>query len=149
MNTLPRFVSVVAVLLGCFDLIRGLVHTVLFGSVGAPTAGLDLAGPTGRDQLMLMAAFGSANFITGAALIYLGLANRFGALVLMAVIPVAMFITGVSIAYWEVDLVGQGVFPGTGNMTIYVLICTATVVAGLALAKRPSNVRPSAWHPDP
>ena len=143
MNTLPRFVSVVAVALGCFDLIRGLVHTVLFGNVGAETAGLDLTGPTGRDQLMLMAAFGSANFITGAALIYLGLANRLGALILMVVIPIALVTAGASVAYWGADLVGQGVFPGTRNMQVYVAVCVVTVIAGVLVRKSRGDRAPS------
>ena len=83
MTRLPRFVSFVAVSLGCFDLIRGLVHTVLAGSTGVELSGVDISGPTGRDQLVFMIAFGSSNFITGAALIYLGLTNRLGALIVM------------------------------------------------------------------
>ena len=132
MNNYPRFVSVVAVGLGCFDLVRGLVHTVFAGDKGAVIAGLDLAGPTGRDQLVLMIAFGSSNFITGAALIILGLTNRLGALILMSVIPLALFVAGAGLERWGGDLVGQGTFPGANNMRIYLIICVVTVMAGVA-----------------
>ncbi len=136
MTPLPRFVSFVAIALGCFDIVRGVVHTVLAGNTGVVIAGLDMAGPTGRDQLILMAAFGYSNFVTGAALILLGLMNRVGALVLLAVIPLALIVAGASIGHWGADLVGQGSFPGTRNMRIYVVVCTVTVVAALALRWR-------------
>ena len=133
MTRLPRFVSFVAVSLGCFDLIRGLVHTVLAGSTGVELSGVDISGPTGRDQLVFMIAFGSSNFITGAALIYLGLTNRLGALIVITVIPVALFIAGFSLEHWGADLQGQGVFPGTRNMKIYAIICIVTVFGALLL----------------
>ncbi|MEM6808924.1 MAG: hypothetical protein AAGA33_01710 [Pseudomonadota bacterium] len=137
MHHWPRFISIVTIALGSYDLIRGVVHTVLFGSVAAGFAGLDLAGPTGRDQLVLMAAFGSSNFITGAALIYLGFNDRVGALVLMAIIPVALLTAGASITYWGGDLIGQGIFPGRRNMAVYVVVCVVTVIASLWMRRRP------------
>ena len=67
MQSLPWFVTGVAIVLGSFDLLRGIVHTVLAGSVGIPKSGVDVSGPTGRDQLMFMVAFGYSNLLTGAA----------------------------------------------------------------------------------
>jgi hypothetical protein len=131
MKIFPRLVSLVAVGLGCFDILRGLVHTVFVGNMGAEIAGLDLTGPTGLDQLTLMVAFGSSNFITGAALIYLGLTSRRGALILMAVIPVSLLLAGVGLHRWGADLVGQAVFPGVYNMRIYIVVCVFTVTAAL------------------
>ena len=133
MTNLPRFVSFVAIALGCFDLVRGVVHTVLAGSVGVEVAGLDLTGPTGRDQLTLMVAFGYSNFITGAALIFLGLTSRLGALIMLALIPLALIIAGASIQYWGGELVGQGEFPGVTNMRIYAAICVLTVITALGM----------------
>jgi hypothetical protein len=131
----------VAIALGCFDIIRGLAHTIFVGHAAVELAGLDLTGPTGRDQLMLMCAFGSSNFITGAALIFLGLTNRFGALILLAVIPIALSIAGASIGYWGADLEGQGVFPGMDNMRIYVMICILTVAVALVMRWRKGSSR--------
>jgi hypothetical protein len=136
MNTFPRFVSFVAVGLGCFDIVRGLVHTVFVGSMGAQIAGLDLAGPTGLDQLTLMVAFGSSNLVTGAALIYLGLTDRLGALILMAVVPLALLLAGLGLQRWGADLMGQAVFPGVENMRIYIGVCLITVAAALVLRLR-------------
>jgi hypothetical protein len=131
MSTFPRFVSFVAVGLGGFDILRGLVHTVFVGNMGAEIAGLELAGPTGLDQLTLMAAFGSSNLITGAALIYLGLTDRRGALLLIALVPPALLLAGVGLERWGADLTGQAVFPGVENMRIYIGACVMTVVAAL------------------
>ncbi len=136
MTRLPRFVSVVAIVLGSFDIIRGLVHSVFVGSVGVPTAGLDIAGPTGLDQVTLMVAFGYSNLVTGVALIYLGLTNRAGALVLLAAIPVALLVAGASISYWGADLSGQASFPGTRNMQIYLVTCVFTVLGALLIRWR-------------
>ncbi len=136
MTQLPRFVSLVAVSLGCFDVVRGLVHTVLVGNVGVEIAGLDLAGATGLDQLTLMVAFGYSNFITGAALIYLGMTSRPGALVMLAIIPLALIVAGASIGYWGSGLVGQGSFPGADNMRVYALVCVLTVVSAIVVRWR-------------
>ncbi|MEL7045160.1 MAG: hypothetical protein AAGL66_09080 [Pseudomonadota bacterium] len=139
--TYPRFVSFVAVGLGCFDIVRGVVHTVLAGSVAVDVSGIDVSGPSGRDQIVLMTAFGHANFITAAALIQAGLTSRTASLILLSVIPLALLIAGISLNYWGADLQGVGVFPGMNNMRIYVLICTATVATALLLRwrRRPSN----------
>ncbi len=129
----PRFVSFVAVGLGCFDIVRGFVHTVLAGSVAVDVSGIDVSGPSGRDQIVLMTAFGHANFITAAALIQAGLTSRTASLILLSVIPLALLIAGVSLNYWGADLQGVGVFPGKNNMRMYALICTATVASALLL----------------
>ncbi len=132
----PRFVSFVAVGLGCFDILRGIVHTVLAGSLAVDLSGIDVSGPSGRDQIVLMTAFGHANFITAAALIQAGLTSRAASLVLLAVIPLALLIAGVSLNYWGADLQGVGVFPGKANMRMYALICIATVTTALVIRWR-------------
>lgn len=131
MADFPRFVSFVAVALGAFDIIRAAAHTAFAGHVGPEVAGLDFAGPTGRDQLVLLVSVGASNIITAAALIYLGLTSRAGALVLLAVIPFAYAVAGQSLRYWEAGLVGQGVFPGIQNMQVYAAVCVLTVVGAL------------------
>lgn len=130
----PRFVSFVAVALGCFDLIRGVVHTVFAGSLAVDVSGINIGGPSGGDQIMLMAAFGHANFITGAALIYQGVFNRAGAVFLMCIIPLALAIAGLSVNYWAADLAFQGTFPGRFNMMVYGTVCIIT--AGIAFIYR-------------
>ena len=131
MQPWPWFVTVVAIALGCFDLLRGVVHTMLAGSVGIPKSGVDVSGPTGRDQLMFMVAFGYSNLLTGAALIYLGLRDRFGALLFIGTIPITLMIAGIGLRIWGANLEGVGVFPGQQNMAVYAAICILTVIAAL------------------
>ena len=43
---IPRFVSVVAIALGCLDLVRGFMHTILLEYAATNIAGLDLSTPS-------------------------------------------------------------------------------------------------------
>lgn len=131
MSRFPRLVSVVAVALGCYDVIRALAHTAFLGYAASDLAGLDLTGPTGRDQLVLLAAFGASNFVTAAALLFVGLTSRVGSVILLAVMPAAYIVAGISLEAWGAGLVGQGVFPGTENMRVYLATCLLTVAAAL------------------
>jgi len=87
-NTIPRFVSIMAVILGGVDLVRGFMHTVLLHYSATHIACLDLSGPTASDLLRLLGLFGISNFITGTTLILTGLFARPVALALLVLIPV-------------------------------------------------------------
>ncbi len=50
-TTIPRFVSVVAIVLGCLDLIRGFMHTILLEYAALNIAGLDLSTSLAGDLL--------------------------------------------------------------------------------------------------
>ena len=132
----PTFVSVVAFALGVLDLVRGVSHTLLSSYAASDVAGLDLSGPTGLDQLVLMNAFGAANFLSGAALIYLSLKDRLGTLLFLAVIPLAYLMAGIGLRLNGADLVGQGVFPGRYMMAGYISLCFITVFAALLAIRR-------------
>jgi hypothetical protein len=123
----PRAVSVVAFTLGCVDMIRGVSHTILSSHAATHVAGLNLSGPAGHDQLVLMTAFGASNFISAAALIYLSIRDRFGALMLLAIIPVAYLAARIGLAVNGAGLDGQGVFLGRYMMAGYLAVCVATV----------------------
>lgn len=87
-NPVPRFVSVMAIFLGCIDLLRGVMHTVALPYSATHIACLDLSGPTATDLLRLLGLFGISNLITGATLILTGLYARPVALALMALTPI-------------------------------------------------------------
>ena len=123
----PKSVSVVALTLGCVDIARGMSHTMLSGHAAKHVAGLDLSGPTGHDQVVLMTAFGASNFPSAAALIYLSFRDRFGALVLLAIIPADYFAAQIGLAVHGAGLDGQGVFPGRHMMAGYLTLCLVTV----------------------
>jgi len=76
-----------AVFLGCIDLLRGFMHTVILPYSATHIACLDLSGPTAPDLLRLLGLFGISNYITGATLILTGLYARPIALVLLGLIP--------------------------------------------------------------
>jgi uncharacterized membrane protein YphA (DoxX/SURF4 family) len=76
-----------AVFLGCIDLLRGFMHTVVLPYSATHIACLDLSGPTAPDLLRLLGLFGISNYITGATLILTGLYARPIALVLLGLIP--------------------------------------------------------------
>ena len=84
---IPKFISIMAVLLGVIDLLRGFMHTVVLPYSATHIASLDLSGPTAPDLLRLLGLFGISNYITGATLILTGLYARPIALVLLGLIP--------------------------------------------------------------
>jgi len=84
---IPKFISIIAVLLGSIDLLRGFMHTVVLPYSATHIACLDLSGPTASDLLRLLGLFGVSNYITGATLILTGLYARPIALVLLGLIP--------------------------------------------------------------
>ena len=84
---IPKFISIMAVLLGAIDLLRGFMHTVVLPYSATHIACLDLSGPTAPDLLRLLGLFGISNYITGATLILTGLCARPIALVLLGLIP--------------------------------------------------------------
>lgn len=124
-----RFVSFIAIGLGIFDLIRGVMHTVFAGYAASEIADVDLVGPSGRDLLTLMIAFGASNLITSAALVTSGLTSRKVSLALLTAIPIAYGFAAVGFTMWSDGLIGQGVFPGKANMRVYLMVCTGTVIA--------------------
>jgi len=86
-SPIPKFISIMAVFLGCIDLLRGFMHTVVLPYSATHIACLDLSGPTAPDLLRLLGLFGISNYITGATLILTGLYARPIALVLLGLIP--------------------------------------------------------------
>ena len=92
-NAIPKFVSIVAIVLGCIDLIRGFLHTMLLEFAALNIAGLDLSASSASDMLQLMGVFGVSNTITGVILILLGRKARPLALTMLGLIP-ASYVVG-------------------------------------------------------
>ncbi len=134
-------ISVVALGLGGIDLIRGIVHTVLMGSVAATKAGLDFTSAGGPEQAVIMQAFGASNFITGAALILAALYARPVALGLLTVIPLAYATAGVSLEAWIGGLdATSGRWDGVQLMSVYLPVAAATAAFGWWQVWRGSRV---------
>lgn len=96
-NHVPAFVSVVALMLGAYDLVRGFMHTILLEYSAGHLAKLNMENPAIRDLLQLLGAFGISNYITGIMLILLAIKARELALIMLGIIPAAYFIGVVSI----------------------------------------------------
>lgn len=48
----PSFVVVITILLGCYDLLRGVMHTIFLHYSALHIAGLDLSTAAASDQLV-------------------------------------------------------------------------------------------------
>ena len=136
-SNLPKIVSVVAIVLGCIDLVRGTVHTVFLEYAAGTIAGLNLTLPNAVDQLQLMAAFGASNFITGGALIMTGLYFRKGAYFLLGITPASYMIMIFSLRFYRTGYeASQANWGGAPMMRIYLVLCIATFMYGLVWRTR-------------
>lgn len=128
----PRFVIVVTLLLGCYDLLRGLMHTVFLHYSALNIAGLDLSTHTASDQLRLLGAFGISNFETGIALILMGLYARRLALAMLGLIPL-LYLFG----YFTIKSNVAGYAPSEANwggvapLLVYMAISSITFLLGV------------------
>ncbi|NCT57516.1 MAG: hypothetical protein GW760_07420 [Legionella sp.] len=130
---IPAFVSVVAFLLGCYDLIRGFMHTFNLENSALHIAKLNLASPEAADLLQLLGLFGVSNYITGMMLILIALRARDLALMMLLIIPCAYTIGIVEIKINSASYpASQAAWLGKGPMLIYLIICGCTFIAGIA-----------------
>jgi len=129
---IPKFVSVVAIVLGSLDLVRGFIHTMLLEYAALNIAGLDLSTSQAGDLLQLMDAFGISNYLTGIMLILIGWKARPLALAMLGIIPVAYIlgIIGIRInaaEYAPSDAAWGGAIP----MLVYLGISAITFIVGV------------------
>ncbi len=128
---IPKFVSIVAIALGCIDLMRGFMHTVLLDFAATNIAGFDLSTSLAGDLLQLMGAFGISNYLTGIMLILLGWKARPLALIMLGVIPAVYAIGVVAINVNSAPYAPtQAAWGGTSPMLVYLSISAISFVAG-------------------
>ena len=96
-NFIPKFISIVVIILGCLDIVRGFMHTIVLEYAATNIAGLDLSTSLAGDLLQLMGAFGISNYLTGTMLILIGWKARPLALLMLGAIPMAYAIGGMGI----------------------------------------------------
>ena len=136
-SSIPRFVSVVAIALGCLDLIRGFMHTLLLDYAATNIAGFDLTTSSAGDLLRQMGAFGISNYLTGAMLILIGWKARFLALTMLGIIPVAY---GIGRAGIRINTAAYGPsqadWGGASMMIVYLIVCAITCVTGIIMTQR-------------
>ena len=136
----PKFVWIVLIVLGCVDLLRGFMHTVLLEYAAINIAGLDLASSAAVDLLRLLGVFGVSNYITGVVYLLIGLKARHLALPVLALIPLAYAIGAVTMlaatsGYGRSD----ANWGGGPMMIVYNGVCVVTVILGLIKSRRRSS----------
>lgn len=128
----PLFVSIITALLGCYDVLRGVMHTFAVEHSALYIAKLNLATPQGADLIRLMGALGISNFITGFLLILVAFQARGIALSMLLIIPIAyglgMFTITLGSIHYPPSVAAWG---GTLPMLIYLSICLLTFISGL------------------
>ena len=131
-TTIPEFVSVVAIALGCLDLVRGFMHTILLEYAATNIAGFDLSTELAGDLLQIMGAFGISNYLTGVMLILSGWKARPLALTMLGVIPLAYTIGTVGIKVNSANYApSQAAWGGAPMMLVYLAVCSLTFIAGV------------------
>lgn len=136
----PKFVWIGLIVLGCVDLIRGFMHTVLLEYAALNIAGLDLTASTATELLRLLGTFGISNWITGAIYILIGLKAKHISIYVMGIIPIAY---GLSMIAMRVNIAGYAAttanWGGMSLMMPYLGVCVITFITGLIVMNRKSN----------
>ena len=141
-SNIPMFVSVISVLIGCCDLVRGFMHTILLHYSATHIAVLDLTTSTARDQLKLLGAFGVSNLETGIAMILVGLFARKIALAMLGAIPLVYAIGYFTIRYNSEDTAPSTAhWGGVPMLKVYLCVCLATFIAGVVVMWRRGSVQ--------
>lgn len=128
----PNFVVFITLLLGGYDLLRGVMHTFFLNYSALHIAGLDLSAATASDQLRLLGVFGISNFETGIALILMGLYAQRLALAMLGAIPL-LYLLG----YFSIKINVAGYEPSHANwggampLMVYMSISVITFLLGM------------------
>lgn len=137
----PKFVWVVLFVLGCIDLIRGFMHTVLLEYSALNIAGLDLTTTTAAEQLRLLGAFGISNWVTGALFILIALKAKNISIHVMGIIPAAYGLCSIAM---KINTSGYAQttadWGGMSMMVPYLAVCVITFAAGIIVMLRSRNV---------
>jgi len=146
-DNVPGFVSVVAIMLGCYDLLRGFMHTFLLLYSSVNIAGLNLSTSQAADLLHLLGAFGISNYISGVMLILVAWQARPLALIMLGVIPTAYIIGGAAIILSSANYPHtQANWGGAPMMVAYNIFCIISFIAGVLVTyyrqRRGLNVGP-------
>jgi hypothetical protein len=133
----PKFVWVVLFILGCIDLIRGFMHTVLLEYSALNIAGLDLTTSTAAEQLRLLGAFGISNWVTGAIFILIALKAKNISIYVMGIIPFAYGLSSIAMKFNTSGYAQTTANWGGMSMMIpYLAVCVITFVAGIIMIIR-------------
>ena len=132
-ETAAKICTIILIMAGLMDLIRGFAHTFNVRYSAQHLAGIEPIS----DSLVLMSAFGMSNFLT--AFIYFLVvwkANSLAPFILM-VIPLSYFIGGLGMKFQNVQLESQ--FQGQHMMSVYLMVCFISGILYFLIAKLPTG----------
>jgi hypothetical protein len=114
--------SLVLLLAGVLDIIRGIAHTFRVRHAAENFAKIEI----NSDNLVLMSAFGISNFLTG--FIYFLIVWKAKKIVpyVLAIIPLSYFLGGIGMRYSNVVMESE--FRGQHMMSIYIKVCFFTAL---------------------
>ena len=126
---IPKFAFIITIALGCIDLIRGFIHTILLEYAAEFIMGLDLT--VARDnQLLLLGVFGISNYITGIFMILIALKARDLVPYALIVIPICYFFGMIAISRVATP---QAALGGMPYMLVYFIISIITSIASFVV----------------
>ena len=121
----PKFGWIIMFILGCLDLVRGFIHTVLLEFAAENIMGLDLSVAR-DDQLLLLGTFGISNYLTGIMLILIAMKSRKIVQYVFLAIPVSYFAGAYLISRVASSSAQLGGLP---MMMVYLAVCIGTFTA--------------------
>jgi len=125
----PRFAWIILIALGCIDLIRGFIHTVLLDYAATNIFVIDVSGGV-DNQMFLLGIFGISNYLTGILFILIGLRARELVPIVLPLIPV-IYVFGSALISRVVTPTAQ--LGGGPYMLVYFVVCIVTFVAVLVV----------------
>ena len=125
----PKFAWIIMIALGCIDLIRGFIHTVLLEFAASNIFVIDLSGGV-ENQMFLLGIFGISNYLTGIMLILIGLKARELVPILLLGIPMIYFLGTALISRVATPTAQLG---GGPYMLAYFAICIVTFIATIVV----------------
>ena len=127
--------------LGLYDLVRGVMHTLILRWSGIHIAGFD-PDNTPIDQFFMLGAFGISNLLTGC--LFLLISKRAPELspLVLGIIP-ATYLLGLT-GIRSSGIYGTMNYGGQYLMYIYFAICIGTLVLHLAGRRTRGNQQPPA-----
>ena len=125
----PKFAWIIIIGLGCIDLIRGFLHTVLLEYAAINIFVIDLSGGV-SNQMLLLGVFGISNYLTGVMMILVGLKARELVPIILPLIPTTYFLGTLLISRVANPTAQLG---GGPYMLVYFAVCITSFIAILVV----------------
>ena len=131
-NKTRKIVWIALLVLGCVDLVRGFMHTVMLEFAAA-----NIAGISDVDAVFMLRTFGISNYLTGALFILIALQAKHLAPYVLALIPLC-YAFGMLVSP---PVAQTAQFNGKYAMVVYFAVCLVVGVWGIIDSRRSNNVR--------